>query len=136
MLLVFVILLAVIVTLIDQKNWNINKNRKECAMSCENNFNSESHHEKIMKRFFDHQPKPGVITPSKGEFKEDDNKCAKCSRRKWYIKGYEDGKRSIQNNFISKDAVIKLIDEHTTNDGKLDDDISIILEEIDINRYK
>ena len=23
----------------------------------------------------------------------DDDKCGKCSRRKWYLKGYEDGKK-------------------------------------------
>ena len=31
---------------------------------------------------------------------------------------------------ISRDDVIKAIDKHTTEDGKLDEDISVILEEV------
>ena len=34
------------------------------------------------------------------------------------------------DDLINREAVIKAVDRHTRNDGTLDDDISIILEEI------
>lgn len=37
---------------------------------------------------------------------------------------------------IDEDAVIKAIDKHTRDDGVLDDDISVILEEIQTAFYK
>lgn len=36
----------------------------------------------------------------------------------------------MSNDLISRKAVIQVVDKHTTEDGKLDDDISVILEEI------
>ena len=36
----------------------------------------------------------------------------------------------MSNDLISRKAVIQAVDKHTTEDGKLDDDISVILEEI------
>lgn len=36
----------------------------------------------------------------------------------------------MSNDLISRKAVIKAVDRHTREDGTLDDDISIILEEV------
>lgn len=36
----------------------------------------------------------------------------------------------MSGNLISRKAVIQVVDKHTTEDGKLDDDISVILEKI------
>ena len=36
----------------------------------------------------------------------------------------------MSNDLISRKAVIETVDRHTTDDGKLDDDISVILEEV------
>lgn len=36
----------------------------------------------------------------------------------------------MSNDLISRSAAIKAVDRHTTEDGKLDEDISVILEEI------
>ena len=34
------------------------------------------------------------------------------------------------SDLISRDKVIKVVDKHTKDDGTLDDDISVILEEV------
>lgn len=36
----------------------------------------------------------------------------------------------MSNDLISRDEVIKAVDRHTKEDGTLDDDISVILEEV------
>lgn len=36
----------------------------------------------------------------------------------------------MSNDLISRKAVIQAVDRHTTEEGKLDEDISVILEEI------
>lgn len=36
----------------------------------------------------------------------------------------------MSDNLISRDEVIKAVDRHTKEDGTLDDDISVILEEV------
>ena len=40
------------------------------------------------------------------------------------------GGRTTNDDLISRKAVIKAIDRHTRDDGTLDDDISVILEEV------
>lgn len=36
----------------------------------------------------------------------------------------------MSNDLISRNAVIEVVDKHTKEDGTLDDDISVILEEV------
>ena len=36
----------------------------------------------------------------------------------------------MSDNLISRKAVIEVVDRHTRDDGALDDDISVILEEV------
>ena len=57
----------------------------------------------VMDRFYGHHPLEGVITPSKGE--------------------------RDKNDLVKVNDVIKAVDRHIRDDGTLDEDISIILEE-------
>lgn len=56
-----------------------------------------------MDKFYDHHPLKKVVTPSKGEHDK--------------------------NDLVKVSDVIEVVDRHTRDDGTLDEDISIILEE-------
>lgn len=51
--------------------------------------------------------------------------CTNCRRKYWLTEA--DG---TNTNLIDREQVIKVVDKHTNEDGMLDEDISVILEEI------
>lgn len=51
--------------------------------------------------------------------------CGECRKQYWLTEA--DG---TNTNLIDREQVIKVVDKHTNEDGMLDEDISVILEEI------
>jgi len=48
----------------------------------------------------------------------------------WQKNGTEGQVNRMSDDLISREAVIEAVDRHTREDGTLDDDISVILEEV------
>lgn len=63
-------------------------------------------------------------------------KCGDCSRRKWYQKGFEDGKKSVN----SRSNVFEKIAEEIEDYGKYQDELHVVGENCDnfipVNKVK
>ena len=51
--------------------------------------------------------------------------CSECKKEYWLAEVDE-----ANTNLINREDVIRVVDKHTNEDGMLDEDISVILEEI------